>query len=157
MCNSDVLLPRVFAALFGGFLGLSLLKFGNPPIMEKWVTSPGGFLELLLGRPWPIGWAYWLLGLVSAVGVLNAHWNQSVRFSPSAHGPAQTATKRGECAGAAARRATKGVASSPSTAIESKDLRQDGLISRGLSSERGEGESQAAAPGWLIAHRRRAR
>src|SRR6266853_5689681 len=145
MCNSDVLLPRVFAALFGGFLGLSLLKFGNPPIMEKWVTFPGGFLELLLGTPWPIGWAYWLLGLVSAVGVLNAHGNRLVIFSPAARRPAATATKRGECNGAAARRAAKGVASSPSTAIESKEPRQDALISRGLSSGRGEGESQPAA------------
>ena len=34
------LLLRVFAGLFGGFLGLVLLKFGNPPIMEKWVTTP---------------------------------------------------------------------------------------------------------------------
>src|SRR6266571_6105161 len=136
MCNSDVLLPRVFAALFGGFLGLSLLKFGNPPIMEKWVASPGGFLELLLGTPWPIGWAYWLLGLVSAVGVLTAHSNQSERFSPSAPSPAATGTKHGECDGAAARRAAKRIASSPPTAIESKDLRQDGLISLGLPSER---------------------
>src|SRR6266568_3439300 len=151
MCSSNELLPRVFAALFGGFLGLSLLKFGNPPIMEKWVTSPGGFLELLLGTPWPIGWAYWLLGLVSAVGVLNAHWTQAVLFSPAAPRPAATGTKRGECNGAAARRAAKGAASPPPTTIESKELRQDGLISRGLSSERGEGESQPAAPRWLIA------
>src|SRR6266567_7028917 len=101
MCNSSDLLPRVFAALFGGFLGLSLVKFGNPPIMEKWVTSPAGFLELLLGTPWPIGWAYWLLGLVGVVGALTAHWNQPVLFSPSARRPAATGTTRGECGGAA--------------------------------------------------------
>src|SRR6266567_5372866 len=129
MCSSNELLLRVFAALFGGLLGLSLLKFGNPPIMEKWVTSPGGFLELLLGTPWPIGWAYWLLGLFSAVGVLTAHWTQPVLFSPSARRPAATGTTRREGDRAAARRATKDVASSPSTAIESKEPRQDGLIS----------------------------
>ena len=151
MCSSNELLLRVFAALFGGFLGLSLVKFGNPPIMEKWVTSPGGFLELLLGTPWPIGWAYWLLGLVSGVGVLTAHWNQAVLFSPSARRPAQTATKHSERYGAAAPRAAKRMASSPSTAIESKEPRQDGLISPRLASERGEGESQPAAPRWLIA------
>jgi len=30
----EPLLPRIFAGLFGAFLGLSLLKFGNPPILE---------------------------------------------------------------------------------------------------------------------------
>jgi len=150
MFNSNDLLPRVFAAIFGGFLGLSLLKFGNPPIMEKWVTSPGGFLELLLGTPWPIGWAHWLLCLVSAVGVLTARWSQAVIPSPSARRPAATGAKREEGDGAAVRRTTKGVASSPSTAVESKEPRQDGLISPRLPSERGEDELQPVAPRWLI-------
>jgi len=49
--------------LFGAFLGLSFLKFGNPPIMEKWVTAPTNVYELVLGYPWPIGWAYFALAL----------------------------------------------------------------------------------------------
>src|SRR5260370_13784756 len=61
-------LPRIFAGLLGAFLGLSLLKFGNPPIMEKWVTAPSDVYELVLGYPWPISWAYRLLGLVVIVG-----------------------------------------------------------------------------------------
>lgn len=49
----------------GAFLGLSLLKFGNPAIMEKWVTPPTDIFEFILGNPWPISWAYILLiGLV---------------------------------------------------------------------------------------------
>ena len=67
--NREELLPRIFAGLFGAFLGLCLLKFGNPPITEKWVTAPTGFWELLLGYPWPIAWAYWLLALVGVVAM----------------------------------------------------------------------------------------
>jgi len=49
----------------GAFLGLSLLKFGNPAIMEKWVSPPTDIFEFVLGNPWPIAWAYILLtGLV---------------------------------------------------------------------------------------------
>ena len=54
-------LPAVFAGLFGAFLGLSLLKFGNPPITEKCVTAPTQFYEFVFGYPWPIAWAYGLL------------------------------------------------------------------------------------------------
>jgi O-antigen ligase len=58
-----------FSALFGAFLGLTLLKFGNPPIMEKWVTPPANAYEFVLGTPWPITWAYLLLALVALVGL----------------------------------------------------------------------------------------
>ena len=47
-----------------GFLGLTLLKFGNPPIMEKFVAAPANIYELVLGYPWPISWAYLALGMV---------------------------------------------------------------------------------------------
>lgn len=63
-----------FAALFGGFLGLSLLKFGNPPIMEKWVNPPAGVYEFVLGYPWPIIWGYWLLALLALLGLRTARW-----------------------------------------------------------------------------------
>jgi hypothetical protein len=52
----------VFPSLLGAFFGLALLKFGNPPIMEKWVEAPGNIYEILLGSPWPITWAYVGLG-----------------------------------------------------------------------------------------------
>lgn len=63
------LLARWFAAAFGGFLGLTLLKFGNPPIMEKWVTAPNDIYEFVFGNPWPITWGYVLLGLLTVLGV----------------------------------------------------------------------------------------
>ena len=75
--RSDELLPRVFAGLFGAFLGLSLLKFGNPPITEKWITAPTNVWEFLLGFPWPMAWAYWLLALVGVVGVAVARRNSA--------------------------------------------------------------------------------
>jgi O-antigen ligase len=68
-------LSDVFAALFGALLGLALLKFGNPPIMEKWVTVPTQFLEYVLFTPWPIAWAYPLLGLVTVAGLAVARWD----------------------------------------------------------------------------------
>ena len=62
-------LPPIFAGLFGAFLGLCLLKFGNPPVTEKWVEAPDGVWQFLLGYPWPIAWAYWLLALVGVFGM----------------------------------------------------------------------------------------
>jgi hypothetical protein len=56
--QSQERLPAVFAGLFGAFLGLTLAKFGNPPIMEKWVSAPTQFYEFVFGYPWPIAWAY---------------------------------------------------------------------------------------------------
>jgi hypothetical protein len=61
---------RLFPALFGGFLGISLLKFGNPPIMEKWVAPPSDIYEFVISTPWPASWAYWLMVPLVVVGVL---------------------------------------------------------------------------------------
>ena len=61
-------------ACLGVFLGLALLKFGNPSIMEKWVTPPTDIFEFVLGNPWPISWAYLLLASLGllALGVSRA-------------------------------------------------------------------------------------
>lgn len=61
----------IFSLTFGLFLGLALLKFGNPPIFEQWVTVPHNFYEFLLGFPWPLSWAYTLTILVVGVGAFN--------------------------------------------------------------------------------------
>jgi len=58
-----------FSVAFGLFLGLCLLKFGNPPIMEKYVNRPSDIYELLFAFPWPIGWAYRLLTLLTILGI----------------------------------------------------------------------------------------
>ncbi len=87
-------LASTFAALFGAFLGLSLLKFGNPPIMEKWVSAPTDIYEFILGCPWPLAWAFPMLGLVSVLGVIvarrrertGAQDSRSRASAPSAQG-----------------------------------------------------------------------
>jgi O-antigen ligase len=63
---------RLFGALFGAFLGLTLLKFGNPPIFEQWVSAPTNAAEFLLGCPWPIGWAYAGLAVLLGLGLFAA-------------------------------------------------------------------------------------
>ena len=73
------LLPRVFAALFGAFLGLGLLKFGNPPIMEKYTTNPEDIYQVIFASPWPIGWAYVLLGGLVFAGLF-AVWGDGRRW-----------------------------------------------------------------------------
>jgi O-antigen ligase len=65
-------LPVTFAGLFGTFLGLSVLKFGNPPLFEHLVTEPHDIYEFSLGYPWPISWGYRLLFVVTVFGVLAA-------------------------------------------------------------------------------------
>jgi hypothetical protein len=67
----------VFAIVFGFFLGLSLLKFGNPPIMEKYVEAPQGTLEFFLGFPWPISWAYALFTVIAIFGLIVARWKKT--------------------------------------------------------------------------------
>jgi O-antigen ligase len=59
----------IFALLFGAFLGLALLKFPNPPIMENLVVRPTNAFEWALSA-WPIEIAYWLLGFVAVVGLV---------------------------------------------------------------------------------------
>src|SRR5579862_5768977 len=73
-------MPAVFTALFGGFLGLALLKFGNPPIMEKWVTAPTNVYEFIIGSPWPITWAYTLLAIVALLGMSVAKRGAAVPY-----------------------------------------------------------------------------
>ena len=73
---ADRLIP-VFSVCFGIFLGLSLLKFCNPPIFEKWVESPKDEAEFIFGYPWPISWAYLLLIPLSIFGMIVARWRKT--------------------------------------------------------------------------------
>jgi putative inorganic carbon (HCO3(-)) transporter len=74
--NSDAAI-RTFSALFGAFLGLSLLKFGNPVILEKLVAPPQNFYEWTISS-WPLVIGYWLLVPVAFTGLLIADWKISV-------------------------------------------------------------------------------
>ena len=69
--------PKTFAGLTGAWLGVSLVKFGNPVILDRLVESPRGFWEMVF-NPWPVAWGYWMLSVlvISGAGV--------VRFKTSA-------------------------------------------------------------------------
>lgn len=62
-----------FAALAGLFLGLALLKFGNPAILDHLVARPREYLEFVI-QPWPLAWGYGLLALVAVLGLVAADW-----------------------------------------------------------------------------------
>ena len=51
----------------GALLGLSLLKFGNPVILDQLVDKPANWEEIRY-QPWPILWGYCLLALVVVIG-----------------------------------------------------------------------------------------
>jgi O-antigen ligase len=58
-----------YALAFGLFLGLTILKFGNPVILDSKIPPPVSFSEFW-NDPWPTHWANWIflpLALVGAV------------------------------------------------------------------------------------------
>jgi O-antigen ligase len=59
--------PKLFAGLTGAWLGLSLVKFGNPVILDRLVESPKGFWEIVFNA-WPVAWGYWMLALLVMLG-----------------------------------------------------------------------------------------
>ncbi len=58
----------MFPLLFGLFLGLAILKFGNPVILDANVSAPRDFAETW-GEAWPPHWAFWFLVPLTLVGV----------------------------------------------------------------------------------------
>jgi hypothetical protein len=75
--SGERMLPSVFAGLFGALLGLSLLKFGNPVILEKMIDWPTNIYEWIF-NPWPVVIAYWLLAGVTVFGLVVARWKTEV-------------------------------------------------------------------------------
>ncbi len=59
---------KIFAAIFGAFLGLALLKFATPSVMDKFVESPTTGLEWLVFT-WPLRMVYPLIGLLVLAGL----------------------------------------------------------------------------------------
>jgi putative inorganic carbon (HCO3(-)) transporter len=62
-----------FAGPFGALLGLALLKFGNPVILEGQVEWPDELLKWIID-PWPMVVGYWLLAAVVVMGLAVARW-----------------------------------------------------------------------------------
>jgi O-antigen ligase len=71
-------LERIFAVILGSFLGLALLKFATPSVMDRFVTAPTTGIEWLI-FVWPLKNAYPLVGLVLLSGLAVARWKN---FAP---------------------------------------------------------------------------
>ncbi|MGE3311970.1 MAG: O-antigen ligase family protein [Limisphaerales bacterium] len=69
----------LFAGLFGLLLGVGLLKFGNPVILDPLVTTPAS-LDEWRAFAWPIRFGYLGLGAVAAVGA----WQIGFPWRPTA-------------------------------------------------------------------------
>lgn len=66
--QTDTKISRVFSVLFGAVLGLSLVKFGNPSILEWRVNWPNNGSEWLFSA-WPVVIGWWLLAGVVLLGI----------------------------------------------------------------------------------------
>jgi O-antigen ligase len=60
-----------FAVMLGLFLGVALVKFGNPVVMEKYSTRPTNIYEFLFAS-WPAAWGYGLCVVVFLIGMVVA-------------------------------------------------------------------------------------
>ena len=65
--------PKIYVGLLGFVVGLSLLKFGNPVILDYKLEPPKNFLEIAI-QSWPVAWGYWLVAAVSVLGLSLARW-----------------------------------------------------------------------------------
>jgi O-antigen ligase/polysaccharide polymerase Wzy-like membrane protein len=74
--GSNEIYQRVIAGMCGAFFGLSLLKFGNPVVMDKFVEWPENPYAWVL-NPWPVVISYWLLAVVVATGIFASRWKTS--------------------------------------------------------------------------------
>ena len=71
---------QLTALFFGAFLGLAILKFGNPVVLDHRIEVPGSFSEGL-SQPWPLRWAFPLLLLVSVVSLVFSRPASRIRAS----------------------------------------------------------------------------
>ena len=58
---------EIYALVFGLFLGLCILKFGNPVILDQKIIAPATLYEYWVDA-WPIHWVNWILLLLAAIG-----------------------------------------------------------------------------------------
>jgi O-antigen ligase len=63
---------RIFTVLFGAFLGLSLVKFGNPVVLDKFIEFPADGYDWIY-NPWPAVIGHCLAAVVVLVGIFTAH------------------------------------------------------------------------------------
>lgn len=68
--------PAFYAGLVGAWLGLALLKFGNPVILDHLVEPPRDVYEGIFVA-WPVKWGYLIGGLVALAGLSLARVERS--------------------------------------------------------------------------------
>jgi len=71
--DAATLSAKIFALTFGTFLGLALLKFCTPPVMDQFVEPPTKELEWLI-FVWPLRMAWPLVGVVVLTGLCAIRW-----------------------------------------------------------------------------------
>jgi len=59
--------PELYSLAFGLFLGLAIVKFGNPVILDQIIFAPTSFSEFWHDA-WPLHWANWFLAIMVLVG-----------------------------------------------------------------------------------------
>jgi len=57
----------VWTVVFGLFLGVGLLKFGNPIILDSEIPTPGSIAEFL-NEPWPASWGQYAFFIIALWG-----------------------------------------------------------------------------------------
>ena len=72
MTPKETNLGRAFSLLFGGFLALALIKFGNPAVLEKLIVWPANPLEWVFNS-WPVVIGFALLGGLVLVGLFSTN------------------------------------------------------------------------------------
>ena len=66
---------KFFALVAGGWIGIALVKLGNPVIFDRLVTPPQNFAEFIF-TSWPIAWGYLLFAVVviSSLAIAKPGW-----------------------------------------------------------------------------------
>ncbi len=71
----------LYALVFGLFLGLAIVKFGNPVVLDHKILVPVSLAEAW-SEPWPLHWAHWFLPPLVLAGIAlalksNVRWRGS--------------------------------------------------------------------------------
>ncbi|MEN9547397.1 MAG: hypothetical protein RLZZ356_2129, partial [Verrucomicrobiota bacterium] len=69
---------RFFALVFGAFLGLCILKWGNPVILDGQIPLPRDAAEWLQ-QPWPSRLAAPVLMVLAVIGVMTSKPMEALR------------------------------------------------------------------------------
>jgi hypothetical protein len=90
--GSDRRPARVYAGALGVLVALTLLKFGNPVVLDHKLPAPANWGECL-AVAWPLSWAYPLLALLTVWGLALAWRYRFVRSRSSHPGSANAADR----------------------------------------------------------------